>query len=397
MINRLFELSERAISLADTNFVRPYIASLLLEDRLIGIKGSRGVGKTTLLLQYAKLYLNDHKRLYISLDNPYLADLKLHDLADDFVKNGGKVLLLDEVHHYPNWSLALKFLYDNYKDLKVIYTGSSLLHLSKGQSDLSRRTNLHLLPGLSLREFINLTETKDFRVLSLEQIMSDHASIASAMLSSIKPIQKYNEYLQIGFYPFFIENKAAYPLKLLEIINQILEVDLPLMVQNNYSNVRKIKLLLSIIAQSVPFKPNFEKLSAQIGVSKNTLKDFIQYLDDALLINTLRSGRKTDAALTKPDKIYLGNTNFMYSLVGSNINTGTLRETFFMNQVQVKHHLHYPEVGDFMVDSKFLFEIGGKGKSFKQIADVANSFIAADDIEIGYKNTIPLWLFGFLY
>jgi predicted AAA+ superfamily ATPase len=397
MINKLFELSERAISLADTHFIRPYISALLSDDRLIGIKGSRGVGKTTLLLQYAKLYLNDHKRLYISLDNPYLAGLKLHDLADDFVKNGGEVLLLDEVHHYPNWSLVLKFIYDNYKDLKVIYTGSSLLHLSKGQSDLSRRTNLHLLPGLSLREFINLTEAKDFKVLSLEQIISDHASIASAMLSSIKPIQKYNEYLQIGFYPFFIENREAYPLKLLEIINQILEIDLPLMVQINYSNVRKIKLLLSIIAQSVPFKPNFEKLSAQIGVSKNTLKAYIQYLDDALLINTLISERKTDSVLSKPDKIYLGNTNFMYGLVGSNMNSGTLRETFFMNQVQVKYRLHYPEVGDFMVDRKFLFEIGGKGKTFKQIAGIENSFIAADDIEIGYKNTIPLWLFGFLY
>jgi predicted AAA+ superfamily ATPase len=254
-----------------------------------------------------------------------------------------------------------------------------------------------LLPGLSLREFINLTEAKDFKVLSLEQIISDHASIASAMLSSIKPIQKYNEYLQIGFYPFFIENREAYPLKLLEIINQILEIDLPLMVQINYSNVRKIKLLLSIIAQSVPFKPNFEKLSAQVGISKNTLKDYIQYLDDALLINTLRSERKTDSVLSKPDKIYLGNTNFMYGLVGSNMNSGTLRETFFMNQVQVKYRLHYPEVGDFMVDRKFLFEIGGKGKTFKQIAGIENSFIAADDIEIGYKNTIPLWLFGFLY
>ncbi|MDD2964696.1 MAG: AAA family ATPase [Bacteroidales bacterium] len=397
MYNKISELSERAIALTDTGFLRPQLSLLESADRLIGLKGSRGVGKTTVLLQFAKLHLAERKRMYLSLDSPYLAGLNLPDLADEFVKKGGEVLLLDEVHHYENWSLALKFIYDNYRELKVIYTGSSLLHLSKGQGDLSRRSLLHLLPGLSLREFINLTEHTSFPRFTLDEIVAGHVSIAGSIIQQIKPIKKYEEYLQTGYYPFFLESNDTYPFKLIEVINQIIGADLPLLARISYSNVPKIKQLLSVISQSVPFKPNIEKLSGRVGVSKNTLKDYLRYLSDALLISTLYSGEKPVSALTKPEKIYLAHPNLMYSLVGSNLNTGNLRETFFLNQVQVAHEVTYPQLGDFRVDGKYLFEVGGKGKTYRQIANQPNSFIAADDLEIGNGNTVPLWLFGFLY
>lgn len=397
MFNKISELSERAIALADTRFIRAQISLLLQNERLIGIKGSRGVGKTTLLLQYAQLHLNGKKRLYVSLDNPYVAGVNLPDLADEFVKNGGEVLLLDEVHHYENWSQALKFIYDNCKGLKVIYTGSSLLHLSKGQGDLSRRTVLYLLPGLSLREYINLAEGTNFPVLKLDEILVNHIALAGSMITSVKPVQRYNEYIEAGYYPFFIENRQNYLFKLVEVVNQILEADLPLMARINYANVNKIKQLLAIISESVPFKPHIEKLSGQIGVSKNTLKDYLHYLDEALLINMLRSDKKSVSSLAKPEKIYLAHPNLMLALVGSNTNVGNIRETFFLNQVQTLHKVSYPEQGDFWVDGRYLFEVGGKGKTYKQIANRENFFVAADDLETGNRNTIPLWLFGFLY
>lgn len=397
MYNKISELSERAIALTDTGFLRPQLSLLESADRLIGLKGSRGVGKTTVLLQFAKLHLAARKRMYLSLDSPYLAGLNLPELADEFVKKGGEVLLLDEVHHYENWSLALKFIYDNYRDLKVIYTGSSLLHLSKGQGDLSRRSLLHLLPGLSLREYINLTEHTSFPKFTFEEIVAGHVSIAGSIIQHIKPIKKYEEYLQTGYYPFFLDSSDSYPFKLVEVMNQIIEADLPLLARISYSNVPKIKQLLSVISQSVPFKPNIEKLSGRVGVSKNTLKDYLRYLSDALLINTLYSGERRVSALTKPEKIYLAHPNLMFSLVGSNLNKGNLRETFFLNQVQVGHGVTYPQLGDFRVDGKYLFEIGGKGKTYRQIANQPDSYIAADDLEIGNGNTVPLWLFGFLY
>jgi len=397
MLSKFVELSERAIESVNCHVVRPQIELLKQNERLIGIKGSRGVGKTTLLMQFAKTHLSGKNRLYISLDNPYFAKNDLFGFVDEFVKNGGEYLLLDEVHHYPTWSLTLKNIYDSFNALKIIYTGSSLLHLSMGRADLSRRSVTYTLHGLSLREYINFTENMDFKPVSLSEILSNHQEISKEIIAKVKPIQKYNEYNSNGYYPFFLENRENYSLKLMEIINQIIETDLPFLAKISYANINKLKQLLQLIAESVPFKPNLEKIGSQVEISKNTLKDYLYYLQDALLISLLKSNKKGDSGLSKPEKIYLFHPNLMACLTNDNANIGNIRESFFLNQLQTKHKVNYSEISDFLVDDKFTFEIGGKNKKYKQIADLENSFIAADDIEIGYKSTIPLWLFGFLY
>lgn len=397
MLNKFFELSEKAIEFTSVDYVRSQISYLLQPDRMIGIKGSRGVGKTTLLLQFAKLHLNNQNKIYISLDNPYFAKSNLPEFVDDFVKNGGEYLLLDEVHHYPNWSLALKIIYDNYPRLKVAYTGSSMLHLTRGRADLSRRAVLYTLHGLSLREYINLTENKNFPTISLIDILENHIEISKNVIEGVKPIQHYNDYIKTGYYPFFLENRQTYLIKLMEIVNQIIEADLPLVVKINHANINKIKHLLQIISESVPFKPNLEKISSQIEVSKNTLKEYLLYMEEAMLIALLKSDKKVNTNLSKPEKVYLNHPNLMFCLANENSNQGNIRECFFLNQLQTNHQVSYSEVGDFLVNKKYIFEIGGKNKTYKQIADLDNSFIAADDIEIGHKHTIPLWLFGFLY
>jgi len=396
-MRNLFEISEKMVELTDTTFIRPQMAWLQQSERLIGIKGSRGVGKTTLLLQYAKKFLHQEPFIYISLDNLYFTENKIFDFADEFVKNGGKYLLIDEVHHYPGWSVELKNIYDTQSGLKVIYTGSSLLHLIRGRADLSRRSVSYTLPGLSLREYINFTENTDFSAFSLSEILESHTVLAKKVWSIVKPVKKYKEYVEIGYYPFFLEGQENYRGKLMEVILQVLESDIPLIAGVNISHVNKLKQLLYVISESVPFKPNIEKLSERIGISRNTLKDYLYYLGEALLINSLTIKGKGISRLSKPEKIYLHHPNLMFALSGSSADTGNLRETFFYNQVSVKHLVNYARKGDFLVDDHLVFEIGGKSKTRKQIKGLEKSFLAIDNIETGYLNEIPLWLFGFLY
>ncbi|HDS09229.1 MAG TPA: AAA family ATPase [Firmicutes bacterium] len=396
-MQNLFEISEKAVELVTTTYIRSHMKWLQQKDRLIGIRGSRGVGKTTLLLQYAKRFLINNPYIYISLDNLYFTENKLVDFADEFVKNGGKFLLIDEVHHYPAWSAELKNIYDNYPELKVIYTGSSLIHLIRARTDLSRRSVNYTLPGLSLREYINITESKEFPVVSLKEIIQSHNELSKKVWSIIKPVKKYNEYLETGYYPFFLENQENYRRKLLEVTLQVLESDIPLMTGMNVNNIIKIKQLLYVISESSPFKPNIEKLSERIGIARNTLKEYIYYLGEALVLNLLTQSGKGISRLSKPEKIFLHHPNLMYALSGKFSDTGTLRETFFVNQVSFNHTVNHSRYGDFLVDNNLIFEIGGKNKTGKQIKGVKNAFLAIDNIESGYLNEIPLWLFGFLY
>lgn len=393
----IYEISARSVEMVPIQNIRTLIEWLDQKERLICIKGSRGVGKTTLLLQFAKTRLQGENFVYISLDNLYFTENRLLDFADDFSKNGGKYLLIDEVHHYPDWSLELKNIYDTLPDLKVIYTGSSLLHLTGGRADLSRRSVVHTLPGLSLREFIKFSENIEFPALGLEDIISKHAEISKTIWTKIKPIKKYKEYIETGYFPFFLEGKENYKNKLLEIINQVLESDLPFAAKISYNNIYKLKQLLYIISESAPFKPNIEKLSSRTGISKNTLKDYLHYMNDALLIGLLNKNGKGISRLTKPEKIYLHHPNLMMAIQGSSVDTGNLRETFFFNQVSNNHQLNYTDKGDFLVDNRYVFEIGGKNKATRQISGIANSFLVLDNIETGNRKEIPLWLFGFLY
>jgi uncharacterized protein len=396
-MQQLYELSRKHVELTETTFIRPQIQFFEQKERLIGLKGSRGAGKTTLLLQYAKTKLRSKNYVYVSLDNSYFSNHSLIDFVNDFVINGGEYLLLDEVHHYPDWSLVLKNTYDNHKKLKILYTGSSLLHLNKGKADLSRRAVTGTLYGLSFREYINFTKQTNFEIFSLEDIIKNHVEIASKIFKEIKPIVEFKDYLKNGYYPFFIENKETYSFKLSETINLILESDIPQFAKINYSNVVKLKQLLQEISENVPFKPNYENLSSDIGISKNTLKDYLLYLKEALLINFLHSDKKGINKISKPEKIYLHHPNLMHAITNDNTDIGNLRETFFLNQVSVNNSISYAKSGDFFVNDKYLFEIGGKGKNFNQIADIKNSYLAIDNIEIGFRNQIPLWLFGFLY
>jgi predicted AAA+ superfamily ATPase len=393
----MYDFSARVVEMVKVTNIRPQIEWLKQNERLIGIKGSRGVGKTTLLLQYAKTLLKNDSFVYISLDNLYFTENSLLNFADEFYKNGGKVLLIDEVHHYPNWSLELKNIYDLFPDLKVVYTGSSLLHLSKGLSDLSRRSVVYNLPGLSLREFINFSTKLNLAPISLDEILTDHESVAKHIWKETKPIKWFNQYINHGYYPFFLEGIDNYHHKLNGVILQILESDLPYISGVSYSNINKLKQLLYVISESVPFKPNIEKLSERIGISKNTLKDYLHYLNDALLISMLYSDSKGISRLTKPDKIYLHNTNLMFALANTSSNTGNERETFFYNALSAKHAVSYTQKGDFLIDGRYTFEVGGKNKSHKQIEGVENAYLAIDGIDTGYGNQIPLWLFGFIY
>lgn len=397
----MFELQEkfqRRIQQTSLGFIRGLMDDMAWDARLIGIKGARGVGKTTLLLQYIKknLPLNE-QTLYVSLDHIFFAENKLTALTDTFVKQGGKFLFLDEVHKYPQWAQELKNIYDDYPELKIVFTGSSLLEILNARADLSRRSVVYTMQGLSYREYLNFTLGKTFPSFTLEDVLRNHITLAGELNAIIKPLQYFGTYLKSGYYPFFREVPEVYFQRLEEVVNLILEVELPLLRKVDISYVSKLKQLLQIIAQSVPFIPNVSKLSERIGINRNTLVGYLFFLQEAHVIKNLYRDAKGITQLQKPDKIYLENTNLQYAFSPGNTDVGTLRETFFANQLGYKHLLEYTREGDFKVDGAYTFEIGGSNKGTHQIKHLDNSYLALDGIEYGSKNRIPLWLFGFLY
>jgi len=382
----------------NTNTIRDFINIVDWNNRMIGIKGARGVGKTTLLLQYIKKhYQPDNKVLYVSLDHFYFSDNRVYHLADEFQKRGGHLLVLDEVHRYKNWAIELKNIYDDFHDLKVIFTGSSLLHLQKSNADLSRRAVMYQMPGLSFREFVFFETGKQFPVYSLESVLNDHIKLTVDLIGKFKPLEYFSSYLQYGYYPFYLENPAAFHQKLIETIQLVVEVDIPQFEMIQTSHISYIKKLLQIIASSAPFKPNLNSISQRTGISLNTLKTYLMYLNKAGLISSLHTTAKGINSLNKPEKLFLDNTNMMFSLSGSLVNTGNARESFFLNQLKHVSKVNASKYADFLIDDTFTFEIGGANKKQKQIKGIKNSFIVKDNIEIGYENVIPLWIFGFLY
>ncbi|GIM60944.1 ATPase AAA [Capnocytophaga canis] len=361
------------------------------ENRLIGIVGARGVGKTTLVLQYIKNELDTNKTLYVTAEDFYFGSNKLVDLADIFVKFGGKYLFIDEIHKYPQWAKELKLIYDYHPDLKIVFTGSSVLDIKKGSADLSRRAVLYTMQGLSFREYLNLFHQIELPQYTLEQILAHQVIFPK----DIKPLPLFVQYLKNGYYPFAREEDFG--VKLHQVINQTLEVDIPTYADMNISTGRKLKHLLMIVAQSVPFKPNMSKIAEMIGVSRNNVADYLLFLEEAGLIAQLRSPTQGIRALGKVDKIYLENTNLNYNLAKESQEIGNVRETFFFNQLKLNHSLTSSSSVDFMVDETMSFEIGGKNKGSKQLQNLQNSFLVKDDIEHGFLNTIPLWNFGLMY
>ena len=386
----LFEYSNRLISNVDKKFTRYLYNTIHWENRLIGIVGPRGVGKTTLVLQYIKNNLDVRHTLYVSAEDFYFAKHRLSDLASDFVKWGGKYLFIDEIHKYPDWSNELKLIYDYHNHLKVVFTGSSVLDLKKGSADLSRRAVLYNLQGLSFREYLMLFHQIEVPVFNLNEILNHQVKVPQMA----HPLPLFADYLKRGYYPFALE--PDFDLKLLQVVHQTLESDIPVYAGMNVSKGRQLKQLMAIIAESVPFKPNMTKISEILAISRNVIADYLLYMEEAGMLAQLRDDTKGIRGLGKINKVYLDNTNLVYILAGENANKGNIRETFFLNQCRVHHQVVSSNVADFKMEDKD-FEIGGKNKGLKQIETAENGFLVKDDIESGFFNTIPLWHFGLMY
>jgi predicted AAA+ superfamily ATPase len=396
-MENLVSLFYEKYAATSTDSVRSFIDVIDWDNRFIGIKGSRGVGKTTLLLQYIKLNFKPDKRvLYVSLDQLYFLENKLYDVAASFYKKGGEFIAIDEVHKYEHWAVELKNIYDDMPQLKLVFTGSSLLHMHQAKADLSRRAVVYEMPGLSFREYIQFETKVALPRYSIDQITENHVSIAVDITQKIKPLHYFDDYLHHGYYPFYLENKNSFHQKLSEVMLTILEVDIPQYVSMPTSNINLLKKLMAIISSSVPFKPNMNSLSERSGISLNTMKNYVNYLKDAQLLSFLHVEEKGMNSLGKPDKIYMHNTNLMYNLV-SNPDQGSMRETFFFNQVSQRNTVFASKQIDFIVNGHYSFEVGGRNKKQKQLKDLPHSYVVKDQTEIGSDNNIPLWLFGFLY
>lgn len=381
------------------DFVRYLHSGINWNNRLIAITGTRGVGKTTMILQHIKMNynINSPEVLYVSLDNLWFANHTLVHLADDFFKNGGKTLFLDEVHKYTGWSREIKNIYDSYPDMKIVFTGSSMLDIYRSGADLSRRAIKYTLNGMSLREYLEYEHGIKIDPVKINDLLTNHIQIALELTKSFRPIAVFREYLKYGYFPYYKEDKEGYFNKVAETINTVIEVDLPANTDIEYQTIIKIKKLFSIIASSVPFKPNISKLAELTGTTRPSLLSYLDALGKAQAILMLDKEADGLKRLVKPQKIYLGNTNFAYAFSGDNINIGNLRETFFYSLLNATNKVSYSDKTDFTVDDKYHFEIGGKDKKQKQIAGLKEAYIVKDNIETGYANQIPLWMFGLLY
>lgn len=378
------------LSETPVNFHRYMYERIDWSDRLIGLKGPRGVGKTTLLLQRAKEVLDRDTTLLVNADDLYFTTHTLVDLTDDFVRTGGKVLMIDEIHKYKEWSRELKLIYDYHKDLKVVFTGSSILDIEEGEADLSRRVVPYEMQGLSFREYMKMFKGIDLPLLNLDDVLSNRIVVPEGF----HPYVYFSEYLRTGYYPF--SNESQFERRLAQVVNKTIEVDIPQYTDMTISAIRKLKRLMSIVSESVPFKPNYTSLSQVLGVSRNLLPEWFAYMEKAGLIMQLRDDTGGIRGLGKVDKVYIDNTALMYMFGQENTEIGNVRETFFMNQTRVMHDVITSSVSDFQI-GKYTFEVGGKNKTQKQIAGVSDAFVVKDDIEIGYQNVIPLWVFGLMY
>jgi uncharacterized protein len=396
IMEKLLAKSRQKVNDIKLDFKRYLFNQINFDNRHISILGSRGTGKTTLLLQIAA-EKKEKVSLYVALDDLFFTNSSLYQLAENFEIIGGNILLLDEVHKYPNWSREIKLIYDDFPKLQVIFSSSSILDIYKAESDLSRRVISYILKEMSFREFLLFQHKIDLPQVNLNQLLQNHESISIEISSKLKPLKYFYEYLKIGAYPFYIGNQTEYYQQIKNIINLILEVDLPAVKPMEYSNVAKLKRLLYVLSVNVPFTPNISKLSEKINLTRNALVQALQLLDKAELINISYYKTKSISILTKPDKIWLNNTNLSYALSSGEPDKGNLRESFFVSQLQHIYKISLIEKADFIIDDKYVVEIGGRNKTKKQIKNIENSFLVKDDIEVGVFNTIPLWLFGLLY
>ena len=398
-----FEISDlitsfnRRVRAVPMEFSRFLQSDIDWEDRLIGIRGARGTGKTTLLLQYIKrTFPKSQAPLYASLDHLWFTKHPLEELVEYHSGHGGTHLFLDEVHYLPHWQRTLKNLYDDFPNLHIVYTGSSLLKIEAGAGDLSRRQLLYDLPGLSFREFLELEAGVRFPVIELEELLENHPALATDIITQCSVLELFDKYLRHGYYPFYREARRGFALRLQQTVNQVLESDYPALEPVTQATIQKTKRMLQVLSESVPQTPNLKTLCAELDSDRNQALKMLDALTRAGLLNLLSPQTKNLKHLGWPEKILMHDTNLMFAL-GASVQESTLRETFVLSQLQVKHTVNTPPKGDFLIDGKYLLEVGGRRKSYTQIKDIPQSYLAVDELEVGYGNRIPLWLFGFLY
>lgn len=374
----------------NTSFHRYMYDRINWDARMIGLMGPRGIGKTTLVLQHIKEQLPRKESLYVQAEDFYFASHRLIELADAFVKMGGKYLIIDEIHKYKDWSRELKLIYDYHSELHVVFTGSSVLDIDKGAYDLSRRALMYEMQGLSYREYLELFHGIHFPICTLQQLLQQEVEIPDGFL----PLQYFSDYLQRGYYPFTNDDIHQY---IQQVVNATIDTDIPQYADLSIATARKLKRLLAIIAQSAPFKPNMSQIGGQLEISRNNVAALCAYLERAGLISQLRTSTGGIQGLGKVDKVYLDNPNLIYTLGSQNVEIGTVRETFFFNQTHSLLPVTASPISDFLIDGKYTFEVGGKKKKQRQLQDITDGYVVKDDIETGYGNIIPLWMFGMLY
>lgn len=398
-IDYLFKILSRQLSATPLVFFRYLHTEIGWNDTLIGIKGPKGCGKSTLLLQHIKQTFkgSDLQRvLYMSLDNLWFSSNDVAEIIDYHYTHGGTHVFIDEIHYYNHWQTLLKNLYDNCPGLHIVYTGSSMLQIDRHEGDLSRRQTMYTLHGLSFREFLEYENVMTLPAVSFDRVLTDHIDIATEVCGKIKVLEHFKKYLEVGYYPFYKSVHKGHYQRLQGVVNQIIEVDYPNIDEVTVSTIRKTKKLLMLLAERVPQLPKMNELYRELETDRNQGLKMLNALQRGGLLQLLSNNTKSPDQMSRPEKIYLDNPTLMYALTPQ-IDTGTLRETFFMNQLSQNHDVRYPSAGDFLVDMKYTFEVGGKGKNFDQIKDVKNSYLAIDNVEIGRANRIPLWMFGIMY
>lgn len=396
-MEEILNKSVRLVRNAQTDKVRYLFDKILWNKRLVGIKGARGTGKTTLLLQRLKaLKLPVRQAAYWTLDDLFFTDNGLVSTARQFYNEGGRVLLLDEVHKYPHWSQHIKNLYDEYADLQIVFTGSSIIDIAKEEVDLSRRALMYVLHGMSYREYLSFKYKLQLPVITFEEIIAGTDSWQDKLSKSFRPLEHFNEYLRQGYYPFSLEDEEGFAARLQQVIRIIVEYDMAQLQGFDIRNAQKLLQLLYILSANVPFKPNVTELARKSDIHRNTITTYLHFLEDAQLIRLLYPAGISVSALQKPEKILLNNTNLAFALATNTADKGNLRETFAASQLAVNHKISLPNQGDIMVDDEYVFEIGGRKKGYQQIKNVDKSYVVSDDSDYPVGK-VPLWVLGFMY
>lgn len=403
-MDALFRKSDRLLVNTRTKIIRDKMDEIHWNAQLVSIMGAKGVGKSTLIKQYLKqnYALGDRRVLYCSADTVDFSIRTLVSLADEFVMRGGELLVIDEIHKYhpgsSDWSREIKEIYELYPNLKMIVSGSSLLQLKEGDADLSRRAIKYTMPGLSFREALRFYHGLSFPIWSLEDILTHPYDLWQTVTEKCKPVALFKDYLEKGYYPFLLEGEGEYYTKIEQVVNYIIETELPRICKVDITNVRKLQALISMICSEVPFELNANKIAAALEIGRDTVVEYLKYLGDAKVLNLLYSDKKKIGKLSKPDKVYLENPNILYALAPTKVEIGTLRETFAIGSLSESHNVEYGKAqGDFKVDGKYTFEIGGRSKDFSQIAGIKDSYVFADDWDMPDGAKLPLWMLGFLY